>query len=172
MIKVPCSDCGTMVRRLKRRPRVTCTPCGKKNNAAKSRQWYAEHKATVDTGKWWREHPEKRVEYMRAYREKNRTHLRLYARLYARRSYRRNKKLLADLPCDDCGMNHTDERRATILRRMLPCHTSEIHEAWTCIWGPAGKKGSAGEQRLYRDLERIGAERIRQGEYGLPRRAA
>ena len=176
MIRVPCSYCGKEVRRQKRRKRVTCFQCNKKNNNAKTREWNAAHKAEVDTGKYWRNHPAERIAYMREYREKNRTHLRLYARLYARRAYRKNKQLLADLPCDDCGMKHTPERRAAILRRMLPCHTSDVHAAWGCIWGPAGAehRSSAGAKMLQRDLHGIGAlsHGTRGGWYELPQASA
>jgi hypothetical protein len=153
------------------RPVNTCRQCELAKVRAKSKEWYDAHKGERDSGGWWRSHPEERKAYIAAYREKNRKKLRRYFRKYGRDRYKRDKQLIANLPCFDCGQKHTEELRLRILRRMLPCGSREIHDAWMCIWGPAGEKGGAGAQRLRRDLEMLGAISIKRGEYMLARAA-
>lgn len=72
--------------------------------------------------------------------------------------------------CHDCGLSHSSERRAEVLLRLLPCTVEDARQAHPCFWA-----GTAGERRLYRDLEALGAIVFR-GSWALPivesRRAA
>lgn len=87
-------------------------------------------------------------------------------RRYRRRQKENLAKMIAQLPCFECGVHHTFERRAAVIRRMLPATAGEIREARPCFWGnPAGARDSAGEMRLYRDLEQLGAVNIGQTFY-------
>ena len=68
-------------------------------------------------------------------------------------------------PCMDCGLPHADERRHAILRRMLPADAWTIRDAYPHFWPPSDK---AGERRLYRDLNAMGAARGADGVWSLP----
>lgn len=58
--------------------------------------------------------------------------------------------------CDDCGVRHTIEQRAALLRRLLPASVHAIRDAYPHIWG-LPQDDDAGARKLYRDLRRIGA---------------
>jgi hypothetical protein len=171
---VPCSKCQKPIRRrICKNP--TCSTCQRNNRLAYfSERYMAGKLAGVERPNWCATHKEQRRAWAAKYREANRERIRRQDNLRARKRAKADRALLSDLPCLDCGMKHTQERRATILRRMLPCHTSEIHEAWDCIWGPTGfeHKGSAGAQRLRRDLMLLGAVSVGMGHYKLPQRSA
>ncbi len=58
--------------------------------------------------------------------------------------------------CDECGGQHSPERRRAILRRMVPATLAEIVDAWPHFW-PDSSRGTASQHRLVRDLHAIGA---------------
>ena len=123
--------------------------------------------------KWRQEHKEQWKAIQRRNVLKHKATVAKRDRKYKKRQKEIVKSLYDSMPCLECGMRHTQELRERILRRMLPCHSIEIHEAWMCIWGPAGNehRGSAGAQMLRRDLQRIGALSLKKGEYYPPQRA-
>lgn len=165
--RVRCSHCHNSCWKQTQRKDTRCRLCVN----AMVRERYAAHKGEIDSGRWWRAHPAERLAYMAKWREKNREKLREYHREYQRelrkREVEQNAAVIASLPCFECGMRHTMERRAAILRRMLPSGAHDIREAWSCIWGAPDETHSAGERMLYYDLSRIGAVRAR-GTFSIP----
>lgn len=160
---VPCAGCGKPLVRYSGRASAKCLKC-------RNTLWRKPYDAK------WREANRERVrEYDRRWRVAHIDERRASHRKAKKTLKRRTDATLATVPCLGCGMFHTPERRRAILLRMLPCHTSEVHEAWGCIWGPAGfeHKSSAGAKRLQRDLREIGAySRGTRGGYYLPERSA
>lgn len=151
---VQCSKCPRQEMRRLARSDVECKRCRKKRLAA----WHAEHKTVVHA-----RHRERylanKADVMRRAKSWAKAHpesVRKKGQRYKQRERARNAELIADLPCLDCGMKHTDEKRFSILHRMLPATAHEIREAWSCIWGLPDEK-DAGSRRLYRDLEKLGA---------------
>jgi hypothetical protein len=68
-----------------------------------------------------------------------------------------------------CGLSHAIEDRLPRVRRMLPCTTKEIQEAYSCVYPDDGyEKLIEGKvvmqhipRMLFRDLEMVGAVRLR-----------
>jgi hypothetical protein len=174
---VQCSGCPKLTRKRKVYPNAPtkCAACQAAGARERTARWRDAHKleALDRAAKWAAEHPEKMREHRRRWAEKHHARTKRRARIAARLRRKQAKALLAGLPCMECGQQHTEQLRERILRRMLPCTSQEIHEAWDCIWGPAGFefKGSAGSQMLRKDLQRIGATSIKRGEYVLVRAA-
>lgn len=153
-----------MIWRVRPLPGAKCKPCDR----AYFRRWWSDHKGVLDSGKWCRENKDKRKKYLRKWRAANREKVRHQKRQYERGQAVKLKALIAELPCLDCGMRHTEERRHKILARLLPMTTHEIREAWSCIWSSPSESSSSGERLLYRDLAAIGAVRDG-GTYSLAR---
>jgi hypothetical protein len=65
--------------------------------------------------------------------------------------------------CDDCSAPHSFERRAAIVRRLLPATTAEIRASVPHFYGDVEARGDVGDGSalLRRDLRRIGAVRAR-----------
>jgi hypothetical protein len=162
MISIRCSKCGKSIRRMVRRKNAACNACNKSRKTA----WCEQHREYLRKydREYYEEHQEERRQQWRAWVNSNRAHHRAVRRKYRKRTDRETRQIAAELDglCDSCGMTHTQEIRARILRRMLPCSPADIHEAWPCIWGAGGRAGKtgAGPQRLYRDLHRLGAVRL------------
>jgi len=62
--------------------------------------------------------------------------------------------------CLDCGQPHTRERRAAVLRRILPAMSTEILAVYRHLFRT--------QKMLTRDLHELGAKRMPGGEWGLP----
>lgn len=153
--RVPCSTCGRKLWRLRARKATQCPKCC----AAYQLRW--EHA-----------NPEKMAAKWNRFYERNKVRLNIargvWRRLHAEIAHKTEKRYRARLriAADEvdaavdcvCGSSHAFDRRAAILRRMLPTTAREIREVWSCIWGSPDMK-DAGSRRLYRDLEKIGALR-------------
>jgi len=159
----PCVDCGKPQRRLYRRE-VVCSACSKKRDYLKRRAL-----KIVKQRAWRKAHKNHIRAYFSKWRVEHRQHTRNYNRRWRKEQKQAVNEVLDSIPCLDCGMHHTEALRERLLRRMLPASSEEIHEAHQCIWGPSGfeHRGSAGAQRLRRDLQALGAISIGRGEYML-----
>lgn len=74
--------------------------------------------------------------------------------------------------CDDCGLSHAQEARLVRLARMLPCTTTDIYDAYPCVYDRKKYSKDVGESRmLFRDLHALGSEHF-QGIWTSPGTAA
>lgn len=155
IVSCTASGCSRKMWRLTVRKNMRCKKCTafaqarwRKANPEKMivkwRARYAANKEAMNAA---------RIEYGRKHPEVSRA---------ASRRYRQRLELAAQ-EVDEaaecaCGAAHTEERRLTILKRMLPAGVHEIRDAWSCLWGLPGEQ-DAGARRLYRDLEKLGTVR-------------
>ncbi len=63
-------------------------------------------------------------------------------------------------PCTECGVAHTTERRALVIRRMLPATSEEIRGAWPHLMGDDANT-------IGRTMRAIGAVRDAVGTWRL-----
>jgi hypothetical protein len=154
---IRCASCSKSLHRKRPNPKARCKSCYRTYSA----DWRKKNRAHVQAlHAAWRAQNQERIQgYTAAYMEANGDRVRKRNAACHRRCRRDAKALLNALPCMDCGMRHTWERRARILRRMLPTTAHEIREAWTCVWGDPWVD-DAGGRKLYRDLHAIGAVRV------------
>lgn len=154
--KVQCAHCPRKVWRYRADMDASCTPCRKQHRA----RWHAVNRAarTEKMAAWYRAHAKAHQAAVAEWRKNHPEDVRRYSREWWREERRLTRETLADLPCLECGMKHTEERRLSILGRMLPTSAHEIRDAWSCIWGLPGEQ-DAGARRLYRDLEKLGTVR-------------
>lgn len=153
-MKLATCACGAQWEVKKLLPHHSCKDCQDKRRAG----WQKSHPDRVKAKniRWRERHPERARECENAWRranpeKKRRINRRAYRR-YAKKQKLLNKELIASLPCLDCGLSHSAERRQAVIRRMLPATSEDIRESWPCFW-----QGIAGAARLNRDLRAMGA---------------
>lgn len=162
--KTKCNGCRRFILRRVVRPEAnTCGKCKRKNHNAQMRAKHQQNKIDdkVRPNPPW---TPATLERQRAWRKKNYLKYRAYQTKYhrARRKKERekNEALIRSLPCFTCGQKHTQELRARIIRRMLPCSARELRSAWPCIWGDSSDRGASEKAKmLTRDLQKTGAVR-------------
>jgi hypothetical protein len=120
-------------------------------------KWREDHRQHVrDTHQAWRNaHPDLWKAAVKRNRKAHPETVNARHRRYRRRQKENVAKLLATLPCFDCGVKHTPARRAEVIRRMLPATAKEIREARPCFWGDASDVDCPGVRMLYRDLKQL-----------------
>lgn len=150
--RVPCKVCKKPCLRFLAQPFVTCEDCQRQDKRRRAHEQYIDHREEwlARARAWDAAHPERKKEIRRNYERRNFARRRVEKNAQQRRVRAEDRAILDELPCMECGMKHTPERRAAILRRMLPRPATDIREAWPCMWG-----GMAGERRFYRDIERV-----------------
>jgi hypothetical protein len=144
--KVPCKTCPAMVSRKRGGKDIVCKACRRKHSKAVRSKWRQANRLDIRKydRRWFVENREKRL---RDFAEWERTHpekRRAIDRRWRKKQAQLAQETLASVPCLDCGVKHTFERRAEVIRRMLPATAKEIREARPCFWGDASDVDGAG----------------------------
>jgi len=153
-VKIARCSCGAEWKVKKLMPHHACEDC----KAERRKNWQAAHPAVMlACRKAWRQRNLERVRcdvkaWKKAHPDRCRVHDTKAKRKYRKKQRLLNKQLIASLPCLECGVSHSAERRQAVIRRALPATREEIKEAWPCFW-----RGVSGQARLAMDLKAMGA---------------
>lgn len=77
--------------------------------------------------------------------------------------YEQARKERADLiarerQCGECGLSHAKEDRLARLRKLLPCRSADVLEAFPCVYKTTiTKDGTPDNRTIFRDLHSLGA---------------
>lgn len=155
-VKTATCACGAKWEVKKLQPHHACSTC----QAIRRLAWRKAHPMIFRAlhRKWRRENVFKARAAVRKWKAENPERVRFHNKI-AKRNYRKkekllNERLIAELPCMECGVSHAQERRIAVIRRTMPATVEEIREAWPCFW-----LEEAGFQRLRRDLKKMGAQK-------------